>query len=198
MMIRTHVPLGVATALCVGGALDMKVGVPFIAAAAIGSMLPDIDHPQGKLNQKILLVNNKMGKLLTYTFLAYLMVDLYIKNSSMNFLLYLVPAFLMIAFSKHRGITHSILGSVGMIFIVYKLEPMLRITGITMGFAMGYISHIVSDCFTHSGVELLFPNRKNFNFPLTIRTNGIAENIIFLGTTMFLVYMCFRNYNIFS
>lgn len=74
----------------------------------------------------------------------------------------------------HRGITHSLLAiAAGMI--------VLWIYGYKLWFAaplvVGYLSHLIGDLFTNSGVPLFWPNKEKVSYPL-FNTGGVVEFIL--------------------
>lgn len=70
----------------------------------------------------------------------------------------------------HRGITHSLLAVAIAVagLLVWGLGTM------TAPIMIGYLSHLVADGLTPSGVPLLWPNRRRFTVNLC-RTGGIVE-----------------------
>lgn len=70
----------------------------------------------------------------------------------------------------HRGITHSLLA-------VAAAVAGLAVWGVgamTAPIMVGYLSHLVADGLTPSGVPLLWPNRRRFTLNLC-RTGGMME-----------------------
>jgi inner membrane protein len=75
----------------------------------------------------------------------------------------------------HRGFTHSLLALAGCIAALVAggwghdwAQPL----------AIGYISHLLADMLTPSGVPLLWPWRRVFTFPVTVKTGSLGEYII--------------------
>ncbi|KDR94930.1 inner membrane protein [Peptoclostridium litorale DSM 5388] len=189
MMTKTHISVGCAVGLAVAKALGMHPGPEYITAIAIGSMLPDIDHPGSKINRKILPRSKKIDKMAVYTIMAIVAGYLYLKNSNMGFALYTIPLFLMIAFSKHRGITHSILGSGIFIFSIYSISNELGRGILAIPFALGYLMHIVSDMLTSAGVQLFYPAKKRIKFLFRFKTNSTFEKVLMYIATAVSIYM---------
>lgn len=83
---------------------------------------------------------------------------------------------------KHRGFTHSILGS---IIITILFAWLFSSSGIDKTFNIiliksiyiGIISHILLDMLTPSGVSLLYPYDKRYNIA-NFRIGGIGELIL--------------------
>jgi inner membrane protein len=77
------------------------------------------------------------------------------------------------AFSKHRGIFHSLF-FVGIIyFLLWRYFPI-----VSFGFLIGYFLHLFLDCFTKQGVRLFYPFKFRIKGPL--RSGGIFESFFFL------------------
>ncbi|MCC3371713.1 metal-dependent hydrolase [Cohnella sp. REN36] len=57
----------------------------------------------------------------------------------------------------HRGLTHTIWAAAAWAWIGYGLEQYLNIPGIALTAIAGYLSHLVADTLTPSGVKWLYP-----------------------------------------
>ena len=194
MMAKTHISIGFAAGFAAANVFGMQPGAEYILALAVGSMLPDIDHPGGKINRKILPRSKKIDKMAVYTIMAIAAGYMYVKNSNMLFALYAIPLFLMIAFSKHRGITHSLLGSGIFILLIHSISSEIGKSAFAIPFAIGYIMHIVSDMFTSAGVQLFYPAKKRIKFLLRFKTNSTFEKIVMHIAFAVFVYMVFKVY----
>lgn len=75
----------------------------------------------------------------------------------------------------HRKFFHSILFLLCLSF-PFSVAPGALVTGLTIGAA----SHILGDMMTHQGVQLLFPIGGMIKLPITFRTGGIVEQLLFL------------------
>lgn len=189
MMARTHAPIGVITAIGLSSYLNLHVGPVFLASAVLGSILPDADCPQGMLNQKVLASNTTEGKLITYGALAIASGYMYFKYSNLEFLIYMIPLFIIIAIAKHRGITHSIIGVGITAFSIYNVSKNIGINYVFEPFMIGYIMHLVADYFTNNGIEIVYPIKKRYKFPITISTNGTIENGISMLAGIACIYL---------
>lgn len=160
---ETHVIIGVAatTALMGGGIIAPEI-IP-VVASVIGSLLPDIDHDNSSINNKLMM--NKG---------AYILLAAGILYYSKNPVTYVAAGIMiLIGFSRHRAITHSLISIVG----IYYLTSYLN-TSIQTGVMIGYVGHLVADFFTKSGIELLYPYGKKFKSPLTITTGKTIEHVV--------------------
>ena len=77
------------------------------------------------------------------------------------------------AFSKHRGIFHSLI----FVAVIYFL---LRVywSSVSFGFLFAYCLHLFVDCFTRQGVQLFYPLK--FRFRGFIKSGGRIETGIFV------------------
>lgn len=91
---------------------------------------------------------------------------------------------------KHRGITHTLLTSIVLTGITYLATQSLPIT---IGLFMGYVSHLMGDMMTVSGVPLLAPlSKKRFRFPIHYSMAKVKRNEIHpLESLIFLLSICF-------
>lgn len=96
---------------------------------------------------------------------------------------------------KHRGFTHSLLGSIIMTFLLAILFAALNINKAAMPILLksiyiGIISHILLDMLTPTGVCILYPSNKRYSIG-GFRIGGFGELIlgfIFLGIAYYSVY----------
>ena len=75
---------------------------------------------------------------------------------------------------KHRGIFHSL-------FFVFGISILgWRFFGDVVFWALflGSLSHLIADCFTLNGINLIYPFRR-FEFRGFVKTNGKLEFVIF-------------------
>lgn len=111
-------------------------------------------------------------------------------------------------FLKHRNITHSILGFVGVSVLVhFFLLLMPTYWGIDPSFALlafmfGYLSHLLADMITVEGIPLLLPYKKMFGLPpkpfegVRIETGKWFENlVIFPAINLALIVMLWTDWS---
>jgi len=77
------------------------------------------------------------------------------------------------AFTKHRGIMHSLL-FLGIIYLLLFLYFPI----VSFGFLIGYGTHLIGDLITKQGVRLFYP----FKFRISgfLKTGGRIESFLFL------------------
>lgn len=136
MMAGSHVVVGAAlwavSAKLAGGA---PADPQALGAAALGALLPDIDHPQSWAGRKLRPIS--------------------------------VPLSMIVG---HRGVTHSAIAVLGGLAVL-----------VTMGMGwmaapvvVGYLSHLLADSLTPSGVPLLWPSKRRFTLNLC-QTGSVVE-----------------------
>ena len=172
MLGKHHVMIGCAGLLAAGvlcrneglqllHAPDVTIGETVIPglpllflATAVGSLLPDIDHP---------------GSAISETKIAGAPV--------------LKPASHAIsAVVGHRGATHSLLACALLLLFVGAFASQYGYQPFVLALGIGYALHLLADGFTRSGVPLLWPlTRFSFGFPpiscLRFSTGGFLERV---------------------
>lgn len=128
----THVVIGlsfgVTTQLLIGFPAERFLEIPFYyGGLVLGSLLPDIDHPQSYLGRRLTPLS--------------------------------VPIFKLFG---HRGITHSFL-SLSILGIILTESGYVN-TYLSGGILLGYLSHLIADMFTPTGIPLFYPMKKKFSF----------------------------------
>ncbi|KAA0964937.1 metal-dependent hydrolase [Sporosarcina sp. ANT_H38] len=76
----------------------------------------------------------------------------------------------------HRTFTHSLLF---LVIVATLLNSFVPNEALKAGFLAGMVSHYVLDMATKNGIKLLYPLSMTVRFPLTTRTGGAVENIVF-------------------
>jgi len=175
---KTHMAIGMAIGFTLSFKKPIDTQLAIITASTIGALAPDLDHPKGELNQKLLLINNNLFKTAFYLSIGLIFLYIYSQNKSPLFIIIGLFSFALAA-SNHRSFTHSILGIILFSAIIkftlmeYGLSPIYK------GFIIGYVSHLLADYFTAKGIKLFYPIKTNIVFPLKVKTNGFAEKLIF-------------------
>lgn len=153
MMGHTHGLIGVALGLGVATIYHVTPEASLALAGLAGglALLPDIDHPQGKLRRKMGTVGH---------------IGLF--------------------WLKHRGITHTLIALVAVAAAAYMLLPLPY----AIGAAGGYLSHLLADMVTVSGLPVFWPyKRESLHIMpkrLRITTNTLPEHLLALVLMLFL------------
>ncbi len=109
-------------------------------------------------------------------------------------------------FGGHRFISHSLLGTILIGFILEKILVVIGtvllvdMTVVWWAFMIGFVSHLLMDMFTREGIPLLFPFPFRFGVPpisaLRIKTGGLVEkSFIFPGLILINGYLYYTHYS---
>lgn len=90
--------------------------------------------------------------------------------------------------STHRGFTHSLVGFFIFSWVAYLCSEKFGLDEMYLGFNIGYVLHLIMDFFTPQGIQLFFPITKFISSPITIRTKGGGESLIFIGSSFYSLY----------
>ena len=155
MMAFTHIAAGAASALMLLKGIGVGSGqqaMLCIAGGITGSLLPDIDHPKSWLGRRIPFVSIPLSSLI-----------------------------------GHRGATHSMIALIVVQALVlvsillWKGEHGVWLAPFLTGLGIGYASHLLADWMSNTGIPLLWPNRRRFAAPITVRTGSAIEYILALA-----------------
>lgn len=135
MLGTTHQIGGICGAVLVGSLIfpaplsltDITFAGVMVAGASIGSLMPDLDHPKSKLSRKAKVASTLI-------------------SSTMG----------------HRGWTHTLLAYFLVTFIsiliVSQIETSTNLLYFgAIGLSIGYLSHLILDAFTDSGIPAFKP-----------------------------------------
>lgn len=107
---------------------------------------------------------------LIFVLLATAFVDIDIRSSTAGNRWYLRP---LQWFTRHRGMLHSLIVGLLLSLIIASVSQWAG-----FGFFVGYMSHLLLDCFTKSGIALFWP----FSWKIKgfVRSGGIVEQVVFV------------------
>ncbi len=89
----------------------------------------------------------------------------------------------------HRSFTHSLL----FLFLMgLLLNSFVTNESIKVGILIGIASHLVLDMATKNGIKLLYPIKSRVRFPLTTRTGGTVESLVFAALSVLSVYFGYQ------
>lgn len=168
-----------------------------VMVAGLGAVIPDLDHPHGKINQLILGINKKYFLMLVYSSIG--LVFIFYGG---GFRGYMIGLFIILmGYTRHRGFTHSLIGFVWFYLLLRSslveavtldnlfesIMSIFKVFGqvdnwqgyVLKGLLIGYMSHLVSDYLTNHGNEALWPNQTNYRFELFDKSNkGVLYTIL--------------------
>lgn len=185
---KTHIAIGVTVGLVLSAGQPIENQLTLVLSAALGSLVPDLDHPKAKLNQKLLFFKNKFYSLLFYLALTAGFTCLFLFNGNFVFKLLAIISFL-IATSSHRGFTHSIIGFLLFSMMAKLVTEEYKLYDIYLGFTTGYLLHLVADFFTLKGIKLFFPLDENISSPIILKPNTMLEEFIFICLSIYSLYL---------
>lgn len=158
----THLVIG-ANSIWIPALLGVTVPPWLIAVPAFTSLLPDLDASESMI--KHMTVGGYFGK-----------TKIGIKP------FYLV-AFIFSKLFGHRGVLHSFVALALVAIGAYLLIPFTSTTIFAL-ILLGYASHLAGDALTKSGIEIFWPNKKNYGLlprEFRIKTGGIVDTILLLA-----------------
>lgn len=85
----------------------------------------------------------------------------------------------------HRSFTHSLLF---LVLIAILLTSFIDNESIVTGILVGMASHYILDMATKNGIKLLYPLKITVRFPITTRTGGTVEYLVFAVLSLLTVY----------
>ena len=146
MMAISHVLVGGAVWTATVYATGQPSEPSALGLAALGALLPDIDHPKSWVGKRLALISLPLATLI-----------------------------------GHRGVSHSLLAVAVLAIFLGMAGP----SHLAAPLAVGYLSHLLADGLTLSGVPLFWPFKRTHGIPL-IRTGSMAEIafIAVLGTIL--------------
>lgn len=199
MMSKTHIAIGVASALLITQPHDITSCLTAVIGGAVGGIMSDIDVRSNKKCRDALY-----GRLIALglTIIA-LFIDFFIGKEIINYIIsperriIVIIGAILFAISiltgmaqLHRRATHSLLALLIMSAEVYMICPILGIT-----FAIGFASHLAIDLFNKKPILLFYPLKKGAYFNLCYASKTANFVLMVVGTILSVVslgYFLFR------
>ncbi|MBM7565325.1 metal-dependent hydrolase [Paenibacillus sacheonensis] len=146
-----------------GAALTVAIGVQYAAQgvlhmewaiAAVAVLLLGLVLGNGMIRNALV---SAIGAALLYGGL----------NGEMNWLIGLGVFVAWVPWLNHRGLSHTIWAAGAWWAIGWGLEQQIGVDGIAQVALWGYLSHLIADTLTPSGVKWLYPlTKKTFKLPI--------------------------------
>ncbi len=188
---KTHMAIGIVAGLTASADQPLENQLVLVMASVLGSLLPDLDHPKAKLNQKLLIFKNKFYRVLFYlSFAAGFTYLFFLTDNKIFGLLGLLSFF--IGISSHRSFTHSIIGFLVISYTVNLITTKYMLPSVYSGFVIGYVLHIIADFFTMKGIQLFYPLKISVSSPIIINTKSSLEDIIFTFLSLYTVFLLYK------
>lgn len=171
MRATSHKVAGACSALIVASFMfqgDAKTPATYIAIAGafaggvLGGLLPDIDHPESTMGRRLKPLSHVINTLF-----------------------------------GHRGFTHTLFAWLLTSYFLFVLSGWIPMSvkgyvlAVFSGVIVGYMSHLLLDMLTVSGVPLLYPlSKKTLRFARlrTGRDDWIVTSLTLIITAVFLYY----------
>lgn len=191
---KTHLGIGVMTAVILSEHSPVEITTASLAACAFASILPDIDHPKSIINKYILPVKNKAVKASIYITLGVFLSILNYFYFNFAYLRAIGIFLVLVGVSSHRnGITHSLTGLLCFSGVFGYAATTYGFSGSVLPFIIGYGTHLFADMMTSRGIPLFFPFRKKkYKLPITFSVGSwwgnFIEGIIISGGLIYLTW----------
>jgi inner membrane protein len=188
---KTHIAIGTTVGLILSIGQPMETQIMLVLSSVIGSLMPDLDHPKAKLNQKLLIFKNKIYSTIFYLSLSFGFRYLFLHTDNIVYKLLGILT-LLIGISTHRSFTHSLLGLFFVAYIVKIIAYKYNLYPVFLGFTIGYALHLLADFFTIKGIKLFFPLAFNVSSPIILNPNKMYENLVFNLLCIYSVYLLLK------
>lgn len=192
MMGKTHIFIGIASALAVASPDNFKECLPAIVGGALGGSISDIDVNANKSTKDNLYAKLIASGIVPISLIIDLIADGgmidYVKSCNTTVLVTGIILFIALCFigskQDHRGFTHSLLGlTLFSISVGFFCKPIL------IPFAIGFMSHILLDTLNKKPVKLFFPLKKGIYFDLFYANKTADKVLLFTGIVTIIVFL---------
>ena len=184
MMSRTHLAVGVATALAFGSPHNLETCLISTIGGLIGGITPDIDildndyTGDALLGQVLALGITGLILLIDFIFKIGICASLFSRNIIfliLGIVLAIILYFVGLA-QNHRGFTHSFLA-----LIIYTIPIALIFPPLIKPFMLGFLSHIIIDLFNKRKVKIFFPSKHGICFNLCYANKTGNKALMYIG-----------------
>ena len=200
MMGKTHLAIGIASALLISQPQSSSQIAMAIIGGALGGVAADIDVKLDFKNQYAAryawdAIGSEIAALLISAGL--LSADFVLQGGICSYILQhrsstiagiLISVFLVVIGEwnkKHRGKTHSLLALVLSSAGIALVHPYIAIS-----YAIGFASHIICDLFNKSEVRVFYPfDKKGLCFKLCYAEKMMNQMLCAIGLTVVFVYL---------
>lgn len=174
---ETHAAIGLATGVGVVylvGADSWLELIGMLATSFVASLLPDLDAEESLLQSMVLPNLSRTVRSVIYVTIAFGLFLLYISTPDIPFWVVSIAVFLgLVPFVPHRTVTHSLLMVIYLGWTVHQISPEY-----VWPFVAGYLSHLIADALTVSGIPFLWPVPIKFSankIGIRIKTGSAAD-----------------------
>jgi len=190
MLGNTHFVIGTTAALAVMKPEALPQLLTGIFAAAVGSLISDIDVETSKASREVgRFIAVFIAALFIIPAIEYIypigIMDLILKNSSLLRIITGLAGFVCVcAFGKkqpHRSFMHSFLALALLSVMVAVINPAAM-----PYFAIAFTSHLVADLLNYKKVQLLYPLHDGFSLKVC-HAKGVVNSALFMAGSALLV-----------
>ena len=181
MLRKTHITIGIASALAITHPTTVSGVVTAMIGGGLGGWIVDIDCKDTDVDREKIY-----DTIIDLLFIgAFILIDFFVGKGMCQYLIensgikiYLAAeGFIVLSIvgfnTKHRSFTHSILG-----WFLFGITMLFLCEPITIPFSVGYASHIIADLFNKKGEQLFFPFKRRFCFKLC-DSGGTTNKVLF-------------------
>lgn len=180
MMSKTHIAVGVASALAIAQTGSVESCVAAVIGGSIGGIIADCDITPSRAHKDALI-----GRIIVVAVsVASFAIDYWYGAGVCDYLVgnlgvWLITGIVLFAaltfvggLTDHRSFTHSLVGMAAFCGSFYLIcEPLWPY------FAIGYASHLVLDITNKQGIQLFWPFKANASLGLC-RAKGMTNTVV--------------------
>ena len=185
MMSKTHLAVGVGSALIATMPVGLKLCCISVIGGALGGIIPDSDILDNDCNSKALLKQVAAGSMFTTGILLVdkffntrICSEVFLRNhTNLVFgLVLFLGLYIFGIIQEHRRFTHSILAMVLYSFAILCIYPPFA-----KPFLASYFSHILIDLLNKKKVQIFYPFKSGFCFGICYSNKMINKGLMYLG-----------------
>ena len=184
MMGKTHISMGVATALLVGRPTNLGDGLVLVIGGAVGGIMCDIEVHSNPRVRDALYARFIVGGIV----LLAILIDLWIggpvsdrvrhhENALLGAggALFVGTAVYSRLVSRHRGFSHSVLA-----LVLFSAGLVLVLPALSFAFALGFGSHVALDLLNRKPVQLFYPSERGKFCLRLCYAQGVTNNVFLI------------------
>jgi len=190
MMGKTHFAVGLAASLAAVSPVTLPDCLTAVIGGCVGGVLADCDILDNDHKLASFSVQLVAAGVTALAFTLDGVLNLGIVQSMTQRrtmatagMIAFAVLWLLGVFSGHRTFTHSVPAFLLYTFAVYVIHPPL-----TVGFAAGYLSHLLLDLTNRKNLPLLYPLKSGFCLKL-FYADGFANRLFFFAGTVVSAYL---------
>ena len=195
MMSKTHIAVGVASALVIAHTGSVESCVAAMIGGSVGGIIADCDitpsraHKDALIGRIIVIAVSVVSLAIDYWYGAG--VCDYLVGSLGVWLIVGIVLFAALTFvgghTDHRSFTHSLVGMAAFCGSFYSIcEPLLPY------FVIGYASHLVLDITNKQGIQLFWPFNTNVSIGLCTAKGAANTVVMVLGIAAAALLLAYR------